>query len=82
MVRYVRWAGRTGGGRRRGTHLCRDLVHRVGRPQDRGLETAEDRWRGTLGEALPGVDLDGLSERGRRLQVQIRRELLQREGWY
>ena len=29
LVRYVRWAGRTRGGRRHGTHLFRDLVHKV-----------------------------------------------------
>ena len=77
LIRYVKWAGRTRGGRERcGTHPFRDLVHRARRPQDTGPETAEDRWRRMLGEALPGGDLEGLGERGRKPRVQMLRELL------
>ena len=39
---------------RRGTHLFRDLVHRAGRPQDKGPKMAEDRWRRMLGGGAPG----------------------------
>ena len=68
LVRYVRWAGGTRGGRRYGTHPFRDLVHRARRPQDRGPEMAEARWRRMLGEPRPGVDLHGPRERGRRTE--------------
>ena len=80
---YVEWAGRTRGGReRRGTHLFCDLVHKTGRPQHKGPEMAEDRWRRVLGEALPGMDPDGPRERGRKPRLLMLRELLRREGRY
>ena len=42
----------------------------------------EGRWRGILGEALPGVSLDCPRERRKKPRVRMMRELLQREGWY
>ena len=65
-----------------GTRPFSDLVHRAGRPQDKGLKMAEDRWRRMLLEAFTGLDLDRQRERGRRPRVQMLRELLQTEGWY
>ena len=83
LVRYVKWAGRTRGGReRRGTHPFCDPVHRAGRPQDKRPQMAEARWRWMLGEVLPGVDLEGSKESGTKPRVRMLRELLQREGWY
>ena len=76
------WAGRTRGGGRPGTRPFRDVVHRAGRPQNRGLEMAEGRWRGILEAALPGVDLNDPWEEEGRLRVKVLRELLQREGRY
>ena len=77
LVRCVKWAGRTRGEReRRGTHPFCDLVHRAGRPQDKGPETAEDRWRRMLGEARPGLDLEGPREKGRKSRVRMLRDLL------
>ena len=70
------------GRERRGTHAFRDLVHRARRPQDRGTEIAEDRWRRMLGEALLRVDLDSLWETGRRPREQMLGKLLQGEGLY
>ena len=35
-----------------------------------------------LGEALPGVNLDCLQEKGSKPRVRMLRELLQRVGWY
>ena len=44
LVRHVKWAGRTRREReRRETYPFGDLVHRAGRPQDKGPEMAEDR---------------------------------------
>ena len=43
LFRYVKWAGRTRGGGGPGTHPFRDLVHRAGRPQGKGLEMEEGR---------------------------------------
>ena len=81
LVGYVKWAGRRRGGREEcGSHPFRNVVHRAGRPQDKGPEMAEDRWRRMLGEALPGLDLEGPKERGRKPRVLMLRELLQREG--
>ena len=75
-VRYMKCAGRTRGGREwRGTHPFRHLLHK-------GPEMAEDSRGRMLEEALPGLDLDGPRERGRKSRVQMLRELLQREGWY
>ena len=75
LVRYVKWAGRTRGVReQRGTHPFRDLVHRAGRPHDKGTGMEEDRRRRMLGEVLPGVDLQGPKERGRKPRVQMLRE--------
>ena len=83
LVRYVKWAGRTRGRReRRGTHPFSDLVGRAGKPGERGPEIEEGRWRRMLGEALPGVSLDCLREKGKKPRVRMLRELLQREGWY
>ena len=42
----------------------------------------EGRWRGMLGEALPGVSLDCPRVREKKLRVRILRELLQKVGWY
>ena len=83
LIRYLKWAGRTRGGReRRGTRPFSDLVSRAGRPRERGPEMEEGRWRRMLGEALPGVSLDCPRERGKKPSVQMLRELLQREEWY
>ena len=82
FVNCVRWAAGMRGGRRCRTHPFRDLVHMAGGAQDRGPQMAEDKWRRMLGEALPGLDLIGPREMGRRLRVQMLTELLQREGWY
>ena len=79
---YVRWAGPKRGKRRPGTHPFWDLVHRLGRPQDRGPQSVEDRWRRMLGEAVPGMDLHDPRERRRRQRMQMLRELLQRVGKY
>ena len=60
VVCYLKWAGRKRGQReRRGNDLFRQVVHRAGRPQDKGPEMAEDRWETMLGEALPGLGLNG-----------------------
>ena len=65
LARYVKWAERMRGGRERcGTHPFRDLLHRAGRPQDRGPGMTEDRWRRLLGEAPPGMDLAGPKKGG------------------
>ena len=83
LVRYVKWAGRTRGGReKRGTRPISDLVDRAGRPRGRGPEMGEGRWRRMLGEALPGVSLAWARDRGKKSRVQKLRELLQREAWY
>ena len=83
LVRYVKWAGRTRGGREwRGTHPFSDLVGRTGRPRERGPEMEEGRWRRMLGEALPGMSLDCPQYKGKKPRVRMLRELLQREGWY
>ena len=82
LVRYVSWVGMTTGRQRHGTHLFQDLVHGAGRPRDLVPEMADDKWRRMPGQALPGVDLDGPMERGRRPRGQILRELLQTEGQY
>ena len=83
LVRYVKWGGRTRGGReRRGTHPFSDLVGRTGRPRERGPEMEEGRWRRMLGEALRGVSLDCPQEKGKKPRVRMLRQLLQREGWY
>ena len=83
LVGYVKWAGRTRGGRERlGTHAFSDLVSRAGRPRERGPEMEEGRWRRMLGEALTGVSLDCPRERGKKPRARMLRELLQREGWY
>ena len=83
LVGYMKWAGRTRGRReRRGTHSFSDLVGRAGRPGERGPEMEEGRWRRMLGKALPGVSLDCPQEKGKKPRVWMRRELLQREGWY
>ena len=59
VVPYVKWAGRTRGGREKGgTRPFCDLVGRAGRPRERGPEMEEGRWRRMLGEALLGVSLD------------------------
>ena len=64
----MKWAGRTREGQERcGTHPFRDLVHRAGRLRDKGPEMEEGRWRRMLGEALPGLDLECLKERGKSL---------------
>ena len=82
LVRYVKWAGRTRGGReRRGTHPFSDLVSRAERPREGGPEMEEGRWSWMLGKALPRVSLDCAQERGKKPRVQMLRELLQREGW-
>ena len=66
LVRYVKWAGRTRGGReRRGTRPFSSLVCRAGRPREKGPEMEEGRWRRMLGVALPGVSLDCPRERGK-----------------
>ena len=83
LVRYVKRAGRTRGGReKRGTRPFSDLVVRAGRPRERGPEMEEGWWRRMLGEALPGVSLDCPRERGKKPRVRKLRELLQREGLY
>ena len=83
LIRYVKWAGRTRGGReRRGTQPFSDVVSRAGRPRERGPEMEEGRWRRMLGGALPGVSMDCLQEPGKKPGVRMLRELLQREGWY
>ena len=83
LVRYVKWAGKTRGRReRRGTRPFSNLVSRAGRPGKRGPEMEEGRWRGMLGEALPGVSLDCAQEKGKKPRVRMQGELLQREGWY
>ena len=83
LVRYVKWAGKTRGRReKRGTRPFSDLVGRAGRPRERGPEMEEGRWRRMLAEALPGVSLDCLQEKGKKPRVWILRELLQREGGY
>ena len=59
LVCYVKWAGRTRGGRKkRGTHPFSDLVGRAGRPRGGGPVMEEGRWRRVLGEALPELSLD------------------------
>ena len=80
---YVKSAERNRWGREQcGTYPFCDLVHRAGRPHDRGLHMTEDSgWR-MLGEALPRMHLDSPWERGRRPRVQMLRKLLQRQGWY
>ena len=83
IVRYVKWAGRMRGGQEsRGIRPFRGLVHRAGRPRVQGPEMEEGRWTRMVGEALPGGDLEGPKERGRKPRVRMLRELLQREGWY
>ena len=83
LVRYVKWAGRTRGRRkRRGTHPFSDLVSRVGRSGDWGPQMEEGWLKRMLGEALPGVNLDRPEEKGKRPRVRMLRELLQWEGWY
>ena len=67
---------------RRGTRLFYDLVGRAGRPQEKGPDMEESRWRQMLGEALLGMILDCPQERGTKPRVRMLRELLQREGWY
>ena len=55
LVRYVKWAGRTRGGReKRGSHPFSDLDSRAGRPRERGPEMEEGRWRRMLGDTLRG----------------------------
>ena len=77
LVCYVKWAVRTRGGReRRGTDPCSDLVSRAGRPRERGPEMKEGRLRRMPGEALPRVSLHCPQERGKKLRVQMLRELL------
>ena len=79
----MKLAGRTRGGQeRQGTRPLFDLVHRAERPREQGPEMEEGSWGRTLGEALPGVDLDCTKEQGRKSRVRMLRELLQREGWY
>ena len=83
LVRYVKWAGRTRGERKKqGTRPFSELVGRAGRPRERGPEMEEGRWRRMLGEALPRVSLDCPGERGKKPRVRKLRELLQREGRY
>ena len=82
LVRFVKGAGRTRGGRRPGTHPFRDLVHRAGRPRDRGPELEEGRWLRMREAALPGVDPDDPGERWSRPRMHMPRELLQREARY
>ena len=54
LVRYVKWAGKTGGRReKRGTRPFSDPVRRAGRPREMGPEMDEGRWRRMVGEALP-----------------------------
>ena len=43
---------------------------------------AEDGWWRMLVEALPGVDLEGRKEGGRKPRVVMLRKLLQTKGWY
>ena len=83
LARYVKWAGKTRGRReKRGPRPFSDLVHRAGRPRERGPEMDEGRWRSMLGAALPGVRLDCPQEKGKKPRVQMLRELLQQEGRY
>ena len=83
LVRYLKWARSTRGGQERSrTHPFRDLIHRAGRPQNKGPEMAEGRSRRMLGEALPALDLESPKERGKQPRVQMLRELLQRKGRY
>ena len=83
LARYVKWAGKTRERQeKRGTRAFSDLVGRAGRPRERGPEMDEGRWRRMLGAALPGVRLDSPQEKGKKLRVQMLRELLQREGRY
>ena len=42
----------------------------------------ESSWGRMLGEALPGVNLDYLQERGKQPRVRMLGELLQRISWY
>ena len=83
LARYVKWAGKRRGRRdKRGLRAFSDLVGRAGRPRERGLEMEEWRWRRMLGAALPGVRLECPQEKGKKLRVQMLRELLQRGGQY
>ena len=83
LVRYVKWAGRTRGGREgHRTHPFCDLVGRAGKPRTKGPEMEESRWRTMLGDAPPEVNLDCPQERGKQPRVRMLRQLLQREGWY
>ena len=67
LVRYLKWAGRTRGGReRRGTRPFCDLVGRAGRPREKVPEMKESTWRRMLGEALVGVNLDCPQEWGKK----------------
>ena len=83
LVRYVKLAGKTTGRQmKRGTRPFSDLVGRAGGPRERGPEMDEERWRRTLGEALPGHSLDCPEKKEKKPRVQMLRELLQREGRY
>ena len=82
FVHYVKWTGRRRGGRSSGPHLFRDVVRRVGRPQSKGPEIEQSRWRRMLQAALPGTDLDDPGDMGGRPMMQVLSELLQREGRY
>ena len=69
LVSYLKWAGRTRGGReKRGTRPFSDLVVRPGRPKEKGPQMEEGRWRMMLGEALPGVRLDCPRKPGEKAQ--------------
>ena len=69
LVRYVKWAGRTRGGRKRpGTRPFSDLVNRAGKHRERQPEMEEGRWRRMLRDALPGVSLDCHQELGEEAQ--------------
>ena len=78
LFRYVKWTGRTRGGReRQGTHPFSDLVGRAGSPSERGPRMEEGRWRRMLGEAIPGLSLDCPQEWGEKPRVRMLQE-----GWY
>ena len=83
LVCYVKWVGRTRGGRERsGIRPFSTLVSRAGRSQEKGPEMEGGRWRRMQGEAPPGLSLDCRREREKKPRMRMLRELLQRKGWY